>query len=192
MFGAPPAQSSDPDPESVRAELNEILAKARAAPEQPWDAREAAFYRTVFPQMANWLPDNKARQLRLRVQTEATQGGLIFANMVPANSLDWRCGDSMLYAAEGDSPRAGTQVTRARVLRVALVPDTRCARSGRTQIRCEQLTPASGSAWVGWRAAARPRGGGLPPTPRWWGAGRWVGEGADGDGDEAGKPWPSQ
>jgi hypothetical protein len=36
MFGAPPAQNYDPDPESVRAELNGILARARAAPTEPW------------------------------------------------------------------------------------------------------------------------------------------------------------
>ena len=53
MFGAPPAQNYDPDPESVRAELMQVLAKARAAPAEPWDAREAALYRVIFPQMAN-------------------------------------------------------------------------------------------------------------------------------------------
>ena len=70
MFGAPPARSYDPDPESVRAELMEILAKARAAPAQPWDPREASLYRTIFPQMANWLPDTEAKRLRREFETE--------------------------------------------------------------------------------------------------------------------------
>ena len=70
MFGAPPAQSYDPDPASVRAELMEILAKARAAPAQPWDPREASLYRTIFPQMANWLPDEEADRLRREFEKE--------------------------------------------------------------------------------------------------------------------------
>lgn len=70
MFGAPPAQNYDPDPESVRAELNDILARARAAPSQPWDRRDMAFYRTVFPQMTNWLPEDEAAQLRFEFETE--------------------------------------------------------------------------------------------------------------------------
>ena len=70
MFGAPPAQSYDPDPESVRVELMEILAKARAAPAQPWDPREASLYRTIFPHMANWLPDKEAKRLRREFEKE--------------------------------------------------------------------------------------------------------------------------
>jgi len=64
MFGAPPARSYDPDPETVRAELMAVLARARAAPDKPWDAREASLYRVIFPQMANWLPLEEARRLR--------------------------------------------------------------------------------------------------------------------------------
>jgi hypothetical protein len=72
MFGAPPPQSydPDPDPESVRAELMSILAKAKAAPAEPWDPREISLYRTIFPQMANWLPDKEAKRLRREFEAE--------------------------------------------------------------------------------------------------------------------------
>ncbi len=70
MFGAPPAQSYEPDPESVRAELKDLLARARAAPFQHWDPREISFYRVVFPQMANWLPKDEAAQLCFEFEAE--------------------------------------------------------------------------------------------------------------------------
>jgi hypothetical protein len=70
MFGPPPAQNYDPDPESVRAELTAILARARAAPQEPWPAKEASYWGTVFPQMANWLPAEEAQRLRLAFAAE--------------------------------------------------------------------------------------------------------------------------
>ena len=70
MFGSQPAQSYDPDPENVRAELLAILAKAKAAPDVPWDTCEASLYRVIFPQMANWLPDDEATQLRREFASE--------------------------------------------------------------------------------------------------------------------------
>jgi hypothetical protein len=57
-------------PESVRTELNGILARARAAPTEPWDPREVSFYRIVFPQMANWLPEDEGAQLRFEFEAE--------------------------------------------------------------------------------------------------------------------------
>jgi hypothetical protein len=70
MFGAPPAQNYDPDPASVRAELNDILAQARAAKTLPWSRSRAALYRTIFPQMANWLPEKEAKRLRREFEKE--------------------------------------------------------------------------------------------------------------------------
>jgi hypothetical protein len=58
------------DPDKVRAELHRILAQARAAQTMPWNASEARSYRTIFPQMANWLPDEEAAQLRFEFDTE--------------------------------------------------------------------------------------------------------------------------
>jgi len=73
MFGSPPAQNFDPDPDSVRAELLEILAKARAAPQVPWADKELSLWRTVFPQMANWLPTEEADRLRGEFAREAAR-----------------------------------------------------------------------------------------------------------------------
>lgn len=59
-----------PDPDEVRAELLSVLAKVRTAQSFPWDARRTLYWRTVFPQMTNWLPDEEAAQLRLEFETE--------------------------------------------------------------------------------------------------------------------------
>ena len=58
------------DPDEVRAELLRVLAKARAAERFPWDSRRTLYWRTVFPQMTNWLPDEEAAQLRFAFETE--------------------------------------------------------------------------------------------------------------------------
>lgn len=59
------------DPQSVREELNAILAKARAArDEAPWDERTHKFHKVVFPQMTNWLPDEEAEALRRQFSLE--------------------------------------------------------------------------------------------------------------------------
>jgi hypothetical protein len=51
------------DPDQVRAELQQILAEARAAQTMPWDSDKVSLYRTIFPQMANWLPEDEGAQL---------------------------------------------------------------------------------------------------------------------------------
>lgn len=58
------------DPDEVRVELLRVLAQARAAQSFPWDARRTLYWRTVFPQMTNWLPDDEAAQLRFEFETE--------------------------------------------------------------------------------------------------------------------------
>jgi hypothetical protein len=58
------------DPESVRAELYKILAEARAAQKLPWKPEKVVLYRTIFPQMTNWLPDDEGAQLRFEFETE--------------------------------------------------------------------------------------------------------------------------
>jgi hypothetical protein len=58
------------DPDKVRAELLQLLALARSAKTLPWEPKRAAYYRLVFPQMANWLPDDEAAQLRFDFEAE--------------------------------------------------------------------------------------------------------------------------
>ena len=58
------------DPDTVRQELYKILAEARAAQTMPWDGKRAMLYRTIFPQMTNWLPDAEGAQLRFEFETE--------------------------------------------------------------------------------------------------------------------------
>ena len=36
----------------------------------PWPEREARMWQIAFPQMANWLPDDEAAQLRLEFTQE--------------------------------------------------------------------------------------------------------------------------
>lgn len=65
---------SDPtqiDPEEVRQELNALLALAKAArDEAPWDRRTHRYHQVVFPQMATWLPQEEAEQLRFEFARE--------------------------------------------------------------------------------------------------------------------------
>ena len=65
---APPAYR--PDPDQVRARLHKILAEARAAEKLPWDGDKLLVYRTIFPQMTGWLPEDEAAQLRFEFDTE--------------------------------------------------------------------------------------------------------------------------
>lgn len=68
------------DPEEVRAELIELLARARAALDAaPWDRRTQRYHRVVFPQMANWLPEAEAAQLRFDFARELDRIELLLA-----------------------------------------------------------------------------------------------------------------
>lgn len=71
---------STPSPERIRKELHALLATARAAERMPWGAQEARTNATIFPQMANWLPEAERDDLRAAFAAEldrlraATQG----------------------------------------------------------------------------------------------------------------------
>ena len=59
------------DPQSVREELNAILATAQAARDAaPWDRRTHRYHQVVFPQMTNWLPAEEADFLRRQFELE--------------------------------------------------------------------------------------------------------------------------
>jgi hypothetical protein len=66
----PEQASANPDPERVRLKLHALLETARAADRMPWDTRKAGMWQIVFPQMANWLPDEERDQLRFEFAQE--------------------------------------------------------------------------------------------------------------------------
>lgn len=59
-----------PDPDKVRRRLEKILAEARAARKLPWEPTTLSLYRTIFPEMTNWLPDEEGAQLRFAFEAE--------------------------------------------------------------------------------------------------------------------------
>ncbi|WP_300574351.1 hypothetical protein [Phenylobacterium sp.] len=61
---AAPAPTPVDHPARAREKLNALLALARRSQTLPWPERDALMWETVFPQMANWLPDDEADTLR--------------------------------------------------------------------------------------------------------------------------------
>ncbi|PNQ73185.1 hypothetical protein BA950_16815 [Erythrobacter sp. SAORIC-644] len=75
-----PAPSYEPDRDEVRRELQEVLAEARSAQEEcPWDERTFKYHKVVFPQMANWLPEDERDQLRFEFAQEVERIELLLA-----------------------------------------------------------------------------------------------------------------
>jgi hypothetical protein len=76
LFGEGDGRLQAPAPRTVdheasaRAKLSAVLSAARAARTMPWPEREARMWQTVFPQMARWLPDDEAEQMRLEFARE--------------------------------------------------------------------------------------------------------------------------
>ncbi len=68
LFGAEDTPTYRPDLDSVRARLHKILVETRAAETLPWG--RASLYRTIFPQMTLWLPEEEGAQLRLEFEAE--------------------------------------------------------------------------------------------------------------------------
>ena len=65
-----PVRSYLPDPAKVRQRMIEVLEKARSAKTMPWSEKDARMWQTIFPNMANWLPEDEAAQLRLEFTRE--------------------------------------------------------------------------------------------------------------------------
>ena len=70
LFGAEAPPAYRPDPDKVRARLHKILAEARAAQKLPREPTRVSLYRTIFPQMTNWLPEDEGAQLRFEFEVE--------------------------------------------------------------------------------------------------------------------------
>jgi hypothetical protein len=66
----PPSQRFVPSPDRVRKKLLRVLATARSAKIMPWSDREFRMWQLVFPNMANWLPEEEANQLRFEFARE--------------------------------------------------------------------------------------------------------------------------
>ena len=73
MFGAGVAPAYRPDPDKVRARLHRILAEAKGAQTFPWDPSRVSLYRTIFPQMTLFLPEEEGAQLRFEFEAEITR-----------------------------------------------------------------------------------------------------------------------
>jgi len=73
LFGADTAPAYHADPDKVRARLHKILAEARGAQKLPWEPARVNLYRTIFPQMTLWLPEEEAAQLRFEFAAEMTR-----------------------------------------------------------------------------------------------------------------------
>jgi hypothetical protein len=59
-----------PDPDKVRARLHKILAEMRDAQSPHWEWGRLSLYRTIFPQMAQFLPEEEGAQLRFEFEAE--------------------------------------------------------------------------------------------------------------------------
>ena len=65
-----------PDIDAVRAQLVDLLELARGSQTLPWTERKARYHRTVFPQMADWLPVDEADALRAAFAAELERLGV--------------------------------------------------------------------------------------------------------------------
>jgi hypothetical protein len=70
LFEEQPTPVFRAEPDDVRAELHKILLQARAAQKMPWSPDRLTLYRTIFPQMTNWLPEDEGAQLRFEFEVE--------------------------------------------------------------------------------------------------------------------------
>jgi hypothetical protein len=70
LFGDSPPPPYRPDPDKVRSRLHKILAEARAAQRLPWEPTRLSLYRTIFPQLTLWLPEDEGAQLRFEFEME--------------------------------------------------------------------------------------------------------------------------
>lgn len=66
------------DPEDVRRRLHSMLEKVRnSVDDLPWSLEVTLRNRTIFPQMANWLPHEEAEELRAAFRDELRRFDLV-------------------------------------------------------------------------------------------------------------------
>jgi hypothetical protein len=70
LFGAPDVPAYRPDPDKVRARLHKILGEMRSAQSVPWEWGRLSLYRTIFPQMTQFLPEDEGAQLCFQFEEE--------------------------------------------------------------------------------------------------------------------------
>lgn len=70
LFGSEPTPAYRPDPDKMRARLQKISAEARASETLPWEPTTLSLYRTIFPQMAGFLPEDEGTQLCFQFEEE--------------------------------------------------------------------------------------------------------------------------
>ena len=70
MFGPAVPSPYRPDTDKVRARLHKILAEARSCRTLTWEPSTVSLYRTIFPQMSLFLPEEEGAQLRLAFEAE--------------------------------------------------------------------------------------------------------------------------
>jgi hypothetical protein len=69
----PPRPTVEPrpsNPDFVRKHLHRLLRLARAAERMPWSSPETEKWRTLFPQLADTLPPEEARELNAAFEAE--------------------------------------------------------------------------------------------------------------------------
>lgn len=62
-------------PETIRAQMQKIIAQARAANATPWPLRQTRSHMVMFPYMAEWLPKNEGEQLLMEFMAEMQRLG---------------------------------------------------------------------------------------------------------------------
>ena len=68
LFGAEGATAHRPNSDKVRARRHRIL--PRQKPPGPWDPSCGSLYRTIFPQMTLFLPEEEGARLRFEFEAE--------------------------------------------------------------------------------------------------------------------------
>ncbi|MCL2384610.1 MAG: hypothetical protein FWC84_02105 [Alphaproteobacteria bacterium] len=76
LFGSEAQPAYRPNSDKVRARLNDILAEVRAR-KSAWEPARLSLYRTIFPQMTLFLPEEEGAELRFAFDTELARLGTI-------------------------------------------------------------------------------------------------------------------